>query len=64
MKREETRLNEIGDASLNFRKELLEFGKKVQIQLTWVESNSTFPKHLPQKTAGGLKNRFGSPRIL
>ena len=23
--------------------------------MTWEESNSTFPKHFPQKTAGGLK---------
>ena len=27
----------------------------VQIQLTWIEANSVFLDHIPQKTAGGMK---------
>ena len=55
VKQEETRLNEIGDRSLSFREGLLEVGKKFQSQLTWVEANSSFLEHLPQKTTGSLK---------
>ena len=55
VKHAEIRLNEIEEKSLSFMEGLLEVGKKVQSQLTWVEANSNFPKHLPQKTAVGLK---------
>ena len=47
VKWEETKLNEIEDTSSNFRTKLLEVGNKVQSQLTWVESNSTFLEHFP-----------------
>ena len=40
--------------SLSFRTRLLKVSKQVQIQLTWIESNSTFPKHLRQKAVDGL----------
>ena len=34
---------------------MLEVIELVQSQLTWIGSNSVFPDHMPQKTAGGLK---------
>ena len=55
VKHAKTSLNEIAEKSLSFREGLLEVGKKVQSQLTWVEANSTFPEHFPQKTVWGLK---------
>ena len=48
-------MNEIAYKSLSFKEGLLEVGKKVQSQLTWVKINSTFPEHLPQKKSRGLK---------
>ena len=33
----------------------MEFGEKVKSQLTWVEANSKFPEHMPQKTVEGIK---------
>ena len=33
----------------------MEFGEKVKSQLTWVEANSKFPEHPPQKTIEGIK---------
>ena len=51
----EKRLNEIAAESLNFRTRLIKFVEKFQSEFTWVESNSTFPEHFPQKTSKGLK---------
>ena len=45
-----TRLRVIAAKSLDFRKGLMEVGEKVKIQLTWMEANSNFPEHMPQKT--------------
>ena len=45
-----TRLRVIVEESLNFREGLMEVGYKVKIQLTWLEANSNFPEHFPQKT--------------
>ena len=50
-----TRLSVIAVESLNFKKELMEVGEKVKIQLTWIESKSKFPEFLPQKTTEGIK---------
>ena len=50
-----TRLKAIATESLNFRKGLMQFREKVKIQLTWIESNSKFSEHLPQKTSKGIK---------
>ena len=41
--------------SNDFRARMLKVTTKVQIQLVWVESNSEFPKQLPQKKGEGLK---------
>ena len=48
-------MNEITTMSLDFRTRLLKVEEKVQGQLTWVESNSEFPTHLPQNMAEGLR---------
>ena len=53
-----TRLSLIVVESLNFRKGLMEVGEKVKIQLTWMEANSNFPKHLSQKTVEGIKSEM------
>ena len=55
IKQEETRLKEISSLSIDFRQGLLKYAEKDQGQLTWVESNSAFPAHLPSKTPEGLK---------
>ena len=49
IKKEETRLKEILAISIDFGTRLLEVVEKVQGQLNWVEANSAFPEHLPQK---------------
>ena len=51
----EIRLKVIATKSLNFRKGLMEVGEKLKIQLTWIEANSKFLEHLPQKTVEGIK---------
>ena len=51
-------MNEISAVSIDFREGLLKVAEKVQGQLTWVEANSTFLEHLPQKTAEGLKTEI------
>ena len=51
---EEKRVKEIEAEYISFRTRLIEATKKIQIQLTLLESNLTFPEHLPQKNTGGL----------
>ena len=48
-------MNEISIVSLDFRTRLLKDLKNIQWNLTWMESNSKFPVHLPQKTTEGLR---------
>ena len=43
----ESRLKEISHSSSEFRKRLSEVAKLVQIQLTWIGANSTFPTNMP-----------------
>ena len=44
-----TILEYIAVESMNLRIGLMEVGGKVKIQLTWIEANSKFSYHLPQK---------------
>ena len=54
IKQSKTRLKEIFAVLTDFTMRLLKFVERVQIQLTWVEANSAFPKHLPQNIAKSL----------
>ena len=45
---------EITDNSSDFQKWVLEVVELVQIQLTWIETNSVFPDQMPEKIVVGL----------
>ena len=52
------RMKVITAESLDFRKRLLEVEEKFKSKMTWRESNSMFPDHLPHKTTENIKSEM------